>query len=331
MSSGNYHPFARFNVLLPVVLVLFSYSIVVAASRYTASPVLHSHAEIAPGDSTAWVDSIKKVIAKKYTWGYGGPAVIQSQKRYINANMQLADYYAAKYYAGNYSQFASAEKYYWNIAKLTDGTDSDLADEVSVISLRDNGAKKLLHLYLAAKPAPPYREMVHNLLVINRNLLRKEGGMPKMKISKYIFNSNEKIFCDSMQVEPEKGKGLTCYVNRVYINSTMVGPGNIPVLDSFAAVMKRNPELRLKIESASAVASMWEQQVLWNISNSTINYLVEKQGISADRFLFYYGGLGVATEDYKGIKNVPMLKLTFATDGEEGPSRVEPPMPFLHH
>jgi hypothetical protein len=51
-----------------------------------------------------------------------------------------------------------------------------------------------------------------------------------------------------------------------------------------------------------------------------INYLVDKEGISIDRFIFNYGQQG-------GDCNT--VDLRAAAEGEAGPNRVEPPHPNL--
>ena len=61
------------------------------------------------------------------------------------------------------------------------------------------------------------------------------------------------------------------------------------------------------------------QQLSWDRVNSIINYLVEKEGISSDRFIFKYGEAGgdVNTVDLRDSQN------------EEGPNTVPAPHPNL--
>jgi hypothetical protein len=63
-----------------------------------------------------------------------------------------------------------------------------------------------------------------------------------------------------------------------------------------------------------------EQQLSWDHVNKVITYLIEKEGISADRFIFKYGEEGgdCDTVDLRG-----------AAEGEEGPNTVAPPHPNL--
>ena len=69
-----------------------------------------------------------------------------------------------------------------------------------------------------------------------------------------------------------------------------------------------------------ALPSKKEQQLSWDHVNKVITYLVEKEGISADRFIFKYGQEGgdCDTVDLRG-----------AAEGEEGPNTVAPPHPNL--
>ncbi len=63
-----------------------------------------------------------------------------------------------------------------------------------------------------------------------------------------------------------------------------------------------------------------EQQLSWDHVNAVINYLVDKQGINKDRFIFNYGQPG-------GDCNT--VDLRAASEGEQGPNTVEPPHPNL--
>ncbi|WP_243697402.1 OmpA family protein [Flaviaesturariibacter aridisoli] len=65
-----------------------------------------------------------------------------------------------------------------------------------------------------------------------------------------------------------------------------------------------------------------EQQRSWERVNAVINYMVEKEGLSADRFIFQYGQTGgdCNTVDLRG-----------ANEGEEGPANVPAPHPNLRN
>jgi outer membrane protein OmpA-like peptidoglycan-associated protein len=90
------------------------------------------------------------------------------------------------------------------------------------------------------------------------------------------------------------------------------------VLASVAQKMRNNPNCKVAVvgygESSKAA-----QQLSWDRVNTVINHLVEKEGISADRFVFKYGEGG-------GEANAIDLR-----DGtsEEGPNTVPAPHPNL--
>ena len=90
------------------------------------------------------------------------------------------------------------------------------------------------------------------------------------------------------------------------------------LLASTAEKMRNNPTCKVAVigygESSKAA-----QQLSWDRVNAVINYLVEKEGISSDRFIFRYGQTG-------GDENTVDLR-----DGtnEEGPNTVPAPHPNL--
>lgn len=87
------------------------------------------------------------------------------------------------------------------------------------------------------------------------------------------------------------------------------------ILDAAAATIKANPNCKICVVGHGG-ASKREQQLSWDRTNAVINYLVEKQGISRDRFVFKYGEEGDAnTVDLQDCS------------GEEGPNMVPAPHP----
>lgn len=93
---------------------------------------------------------------------------------------------------------------------------------------------------------------------------------------------------------------------------------NKALLSSTAEKLRNNPNCKIAVigygESSKAA-----QQLSWDRVNSVINYLVEKEGISSDRFIFRYGQSG-------GDENTVDLK---DGTGEEGPNTVPAPHPNL--
>jgi outer membrane protein OmpA-like peptidoglycan-associated protein len=90
------------------------------------------------------------------------------------------------------------------------------------------------------------------------------------------------------------------------------------LLATVADKIKNNPNCKVAVigygESSKAA-----QQLSWDRVNAIINYLVEKEGVSSDRFIFRYGQSG-------GEENTIDLK---DGTGEEGPNTVPAPHPNL--
>lgn len=90
------------------------------------------------------------------------------------------------------------------------------------------------------------------------------------------------------------------------------------VLAGVAAKIRNNPNCRIAVVGYGD-ASKAAQQLSWDRVNAVINYLVEKEGISSDRFIFKYGEAG-------GDPNTVDLR-----DGtqDQGPNTVPAPHPNL--
>lgn len=100
--------------------------------------------------------------------------------------------------------------------------------------------------------------------------------------------------------------------------SAKLSSGAMSQLNSLANSLRSNPNCKAVI-SGSGSGSKIEQQRSWDRVNSVINYMVDKQGIDRDRFIFQYGGIG--------DPNSVMFRS--ANPGEEGPSNTPPPFPNL--
>ena len=90
-------------------------------------------------------------------------------------------------------------------------------------------------------------------------------------------------------------------------------------LATVAARLRNNPGCKVVVIGYCS-SNKKEQQLSWDHVNSVINYMVDKEGISADRFIFNYGQDG-------GDCNT--VDLRAAAEGEDGPNTVEPPHPNL--
>jgi outer membrane protein OmpA-like peptidoglycan-associated protein len=91
------------------------------------------------------------------------------------------------------------------------------------------------------------------------------------------------------------------------------------VLASAAAQLKANSDCKVKVIGyvGTATASKAAQQLSYDRVSAVIKYLVEKQGISESRLLFFYGENGDAN-------TVDLLGTT-----EDGPNTVPAPHPNL--
>ncbi|WP_276500452.1 OmpA family protein [Terrimonas pollutisoli] len=101
--------------------------------------------------------------------------------------------------------------------------------------------------------------------------------------------------------------------------SNVLSDDNKAVLATVAAKLRNAPECKVVVIGYCS-SSKKEQQLSWDHVNKVITHLVEKEGLSADRFIFNYGQEGgdCDTVDLRG-----------AAEGEEGPNTVAPPHPNL--
>ena len=90
------------------------------------------------------------------------------------------------------------------------------------------------------------------------------------------------------------------------------------LLATVAEKMRNNPNCKVAVIGYGE-SSKSAQQLSWDRVNAVIKYLVEKEGISSDRFIFRYGQSG-------GEENTIDLK---DGTGEEGPNTVPAPHPNL--
>jgi len=101
--------------------------------------------------------------------------------------------------------------------------------------------------------------------------------------------------------------------------SNALSEDNKAVLATVAAKLRNAPECKVVVIGYCS-SSKKEQQLSWDHVNKVITHLVEKEGLSADRFIFQYGQEGgdCDTVDVRG-----------AAEGEEGPTTVPAPHPNL--
>ncbi len=135
--------------------------------------------------------------------------------------------------------------------------------------------------------------------------------------------------------DPQCCKDLKAYIDSNGVGNKKCNIGNLPsitfkghtvtlskdaqaLLASAAEQLRNNPNCKIAVigygESSKAA-----QQLSWDRVNAVINYLVEKEGVSSDRFIFRYGQSG-------GDENTVDLR---DGTGEEGPNAVPAPHPNL--
>jgi len=101
-------------------------------------------------------------------------------------------------------------------------------------------------------------------------------------------------------------------------NSSKIQTQALSSLNNLTSSMRNSPNCKVVIIGNGSGSKM-EQQRSWDRVYAVINYLVEKQGIDRDRFIFNYGLSGDSND----------VEFRFAANGEEGPSNLPPPFPNL--
>jgi outer membrane protein OmpA-like peptidoglycan-associated protein len=91
------------------------------------------------------------------------------------------------------------------------------------------------------------------------------------------------------------------------------------VLATVADRMRNNPTCKVVV-TGYGEPNKSSQQLSWDRVNAVINHMVDKQGISIDRFIFRFG-------QAEGDPNT--VDLRAAGEGEEGPNTIPAPHPNL--
>jgi outer membrane protein OmpA-like peptidoglycan-associated protein len=126
-------------------------------------------------------------------------------------------------------------------------------------------------------------------------------------------------YIDSLGLHPGSKCGIGDLPSITFKGRTVsLSRDNKALLSSVAQKLRDNPNCKIAVigygESSKAA-----QQLSWDRVNAIINYLVEKEGVSSDRFIFRYAQSG-------GEENTVDLK---DGTGEEGPNTVPAPHPNL--
>ena len=121
--------------------------------------------------------------------------------------------------------------------------------------------------------------------------------------------------------------GVVFDLDKYYIDPQYYGN-----LHQIAERMQMCPDMRLVVTGydESRNDQKYNEQLGWNRANSSVDYLVEKYGISRDRFIVKYTGgkkAAVGTTYEKKMKN--KVEFRYANDGEGGDSNPPAPHPGL--
>lgn len=102
-------------------------------------------------------------------------------------------------------------------------------------------------------------------------------------------------------------------------NSNKLSSDATAALATVAAKLRANPGCKVVVVGYCA-ATKRQQQLSWDHVNKVITHLVEKEGISSDRFIFSSGQEG---------GDCDTVDIRAAAPGEDGPNTVAPPHPNL--
>ena len=137
-----------------------------------------------------------------------------------------------------------------------------------------------------------------------------------------VGNCPEPACCTELRARIDSGLiGAACNIGNLPSIQFKAGRATLSsdamtMLSSASAQIKASPDCRVRVVGHGA-SDKRAQQLSWDRVNAVIRYLVEKQGISEDRFIFSYGEEGdVNTVDLTGTK-------------ETGPNSVPAPHPNL--
>jgi outer membrane protein OmpA-like peptidoglycan-associated protein/opacity protein-like surface antigen len=102
-------------------------------------------------------------------------------------------------------------------------------------------------------------------------------------------------------------------------NSNKLSDDAAGTLATVASKLKANPNCKVVVVGYCA-ATKRQQQLSWDHVNKVISHLVEKEGVSSDRFIFSSGQEG---------GDCDAVDIRAAAPGEDGPNTIAPPHPNL--
>lgn len=132
--------------------------------------------------------------------------------------------------------------------------------------------------------------------------------------------------------EKAKGAGIPAVLPVVAFAPDRYGidKGQFGELDQVAKIMQENPDATIVVTgiSRSTKNVKYNEQLAWLRANETVDYLVEKYGISRDRFIIEYKGETIKSEggEFEKFQN-NRVEFRFAEEGETGSSNPPAPHP----
>ncbi|MCO5247658.1 MAG: OmpA family protein [Chitinophagales bacterium] len=116
------------------------------------------------------------------------------------------------------------------------------------------------------------------------------------------------------------------------VNKCGINKSQFSQLEQVAKAMQENPELNLVVTSISRSTKSvkYNEQLGWCRTNEVVDYLVEKYGISRDRFIEKYIGEVVQSEggEFDKFQN-NRVEFRFAEEGETGDNNLPAPHPGM--
>ncbi|MDB5199438.1 MAG: hypothetical protein JWO92_1401 [Chitinophagaceae bacterium] len=140
---------------------------------------------------TSYADSLKKIINKGLC-NSDTKACIKQQIGYIKSCEKLGDYYTNLYLQKKIKENRTGLKYYLLAANLTDGTDSDLADNEVTYTLRNKVALKTGDLYFRGTGIP--KDLNKALYYHHRGLMYSMTNKKESYYSHLYFHNTELIY-----------------------------------------------------------------------------------------------------------------------------------------
>lgn len=104
-----------------------------------------------------------------------------------------------------------------------------------------------------------------------------------------------------------------------------ISPSELASLLDIAKKMQDCPDIRVVVRAISADKNdiKYNEQLSWNRANATVNHLVEKYGISRDRFIIEFVG------EKKQNKEIKVIDFGAAVEGQTGSSNPPAPHPGI--